>query len=115
MAKYANQRTAILEKIPHYEKKLKDRGINKARIFRTVDFSNLNNIPIQILDETEWVFGTTLHKLAVRYYGSGQFYWLIGLVNNKPTDAHYSIGDVVLIPGEPAYLDSLLGDPDVQF
>ena len=115
MAKYSNLRTAMLENIEHYDKKLEDRGIKKALIHRTVDFSNLKDVRIQILDEIEWTVGTTLHRLAVRYYGTGEFYWVIGLVNNKPTDAHYEIGDVIIIPGEPEYLDSLLGDPDVQF
>jgi hypothetical protein len=115
MAKYSNLKTGILKDVPHYEKKLADRGIKQARIYRTMDFSKLKGINIPVLDETEWVVGTSLHKLAVRYYGSGEFYWVIGLVNNKPTDAHYNIGDIVVIPGEAAFIDSLLGEPDVQF
>ena len=34
-------------------------------------------------------------------------FWMIGLFNNKPTDAHYAYGDIVLIPidGDRLYRD----------
>ena len=42
--------------------------------------------------------GDKLYKLAHRYYGSSGFFWIIAMFNNKPTDAHYNYGDIVLIP-----------------
>ena len=28
-----------------------------------------------------------------------KYWWIIARYNNKPTDAHYTVGDEVLIPG----------------
>ena len=45
-----------------------------------------------------WSHGDRLWKLAAEHYGDGRLFWLIGLVNSKPTDSHYTLGDLVLIP-----------------
>ncbi len=48
--------------------------------------------------EHVWKHGDKLYKLASTYYGDKSLFWIIGLFNNKPTDAHYSYGDVVYVP-----------------
>lgn len=45
-----------------------------------------------------WSKGDRLFKISARYYGQTKYWWLIGLWNSKPTDAHYSYGDVIEIP-----------------
>ena len=45
-----------------------------------------------------WTVGTKLWKLADEHYGDGNLYWIIGLFNGRPTDAHWNIGDTVSIP-----------------
>ena len=37
-------------------------------------------------------------KLAARYYGDSKLWWIIGWFNEKPTEGHLKIGDIVLIP-----------------
>ena len=37
-------------------------------------------------------------KIAADNYGDGRLYWIIGLYNEKPTDAHWQVGDIVYIP-----------------
>ncbi len=48
--------------------------------------------------EVVWQSNTKLWKLAEAHYGDPQFWWVIALYNNKPTDAHFVLGDIVLIP-----------------
>lgn len=48
--------------------------------------------------EHVWSHGDKLYKLAHRYFGDRNLFWLIGLFNNKPTDSHYTYGDVIYIP-----------------
>lgn len=45
-----------------------------------------------------WGVGDRLYKLADQYYGDSSLWWIIAKFNNKPTESHFSVGDVVLIP-----------------
>jgi nucleoid-associated protein YgaU len=45
-----------------------------------------------------WKRGDRLSKYAEKYYNNSQLWWVIALYNNKPTDAHFTIGDVFYIP-----------------
>ena len=42
--------------------------------------------------------GDRMYKYASQYYGSTSYWWVIAWYNNKPTDAHYKIGDPIYIP-----------------
>jgi hypothetical protein len=44
--------------------------------------------------------GDKLYKFAYEYYGNVDYWWIIAWYNNKPTDAHFKIGDIVYIPKE---------------
>ena len=33
-----------------------------------------------------------------KYYGDAEYWWLIAWYNNKPTESHFKLGDVVYIP-----------------
>ena len=84
-----------------YEELLESRGIKSIEHYRTKRFDNLNIRDIRCLRHT-WSYGDTLHKLAVNFYGDAESWWVIGLANGKPTDAHYKVGDVILIPINPS-------------
>lgn len=45
-----------------------------------------------------WNRGDRFYKLAYKYYGSGEYWWIIAWFNRAPTEAHVKIGDVVYIP-----------------
>jgi hypothetical protein len=45
-----------------------------------------------------WRRGDRLSKYAEKYYSDPQLWWVIALYNNKPTDAHFTIGDIFYIP-----------------
>jgi hypothetical protein len=47
-----------------------------------------------------YTMGDRLYKFAYEYYGDVDYWWIIAWYNNKPTDAHFKIGDVVYIPRE---------------
>ena len=42
--------------------------------------------------------GDKMYKFAFKYYGSTSYWWVIAWYNNKPTDAHFKIGDFVYVP-----------------
>tara|TARA_R110001592_G_scaffold46371_2_gene147581 strand:+ start:1680 stop:2009 length:330 start_codon:yes stop_codon:yes gene_type:complete len=60
-----------------------------SRDFTTNEYSTTEHV---------WSHGDKLYKLADRFFGDKSLFWIIGLFNNKPTDAHYSYGDIVYVP-----------------
>jgi len=47
-----------------------------------------------------YTMGDRLYKFAYEYYGDVDYWWIIAWYNNKPTDTHFNIGDIVYIPRE---------------
>ena len=77
------------------------REIESLQFYKNQEFSRdflSNNYSVE---EIVWSHGDKLYKLAHRFYGDRNLFWIIGLFNNKPTDSHYSYGDVVYIPLNP--------------
>jgi hypothetical protein len=52
------------------------------------------------LDTVEKIFsiGDKMYKYAHEIYDDAAYWWIIAWFNNKPTDTHWNIGDVVHIP-----------------
>ena len=42
--------------------------------------------------------GDKVYKYAYELYGDTEYWWIIAWFNNKPTDTHCSIGDIIHIP-----------------
>lgn len=60
---------------------------------------------VNIKTTTEiWKRGDRLYKYAEKYYSNPELWWIIAMYNNKPTDAHFIIGDVFYIPTDLANL-----------
>ena len=58
-------------------------------------------------ESVRWQTGDRLEKIASQAYGDGSYWWIIARYNNKPTDAHYAVGDQVLIPKPFSVIRSL--------
>ena len=100
MPKYLDQNKATITDNLLFEI-LERRGRKKIVINRTKNFKDLQGYEFDIMAEHEWSSTDKLFKLSQRYYGTMDYWWVIGLVNNKPTDANCKIGDVLLIPKNP--------------
>jgi hypothetical protein len=107
MPKYPNNDSAIINNDSYFEIK-EARGIKVLKIKRTKTFEGLLGHEFAIMEEHVWSSTDKLFKLSQKYYGNSQFWWIIGLVNGRPTDAHYSIGDIVNIPSKPNQIMELL-------
>ena len=101
MPKYINNEKGIIEE-DHYQNLKDERGIKRLTIQRTKTFENLQGLEFDVLREHVWSKTDKLHHLSRKYYGTNEYWWVIGLVNNKPTDGHYEIGDILKIPKKPS-------------
>ena len=52
------------------------------------------------LNTIEKIFsiGDRMYQYAYEIYGSVDYWWIIAWFNNKPTDAHIKVGEVIHIP-----------------
>ena len=107
MPKYKNERIARLD-VPEYKDIFENKGVKFLDIRRTVDFENITNLNIPVKLTHTWTQGDTLYRLSYLYYGVYKYWWTIALLNNKPTDAHYELGDQVLIPNNPENIISFM-------
>lgn len=100
MPKYPNNRNAVLTEQSHSQI-LEKRGLKKLTFKRSKSFEKLVGLEFDLREEHVWSQGDNLLKLSYRYYGSPDFWWVIGIVNGKPTDANFAIGDIVYIINNP--------------
>ena len=98
-ARYKNQDlfTNTEKSYRHY---LKSRGLASISQFNTAKFKhptvqdvkNFNTIP------HVWSTGDRYFKLAHEFYGDARMWWVVALFNQKPTEFHLKLGDIVYIP-----------------
>jgi len=107
MPSISKNRAAILSSDLYFEV-FERKGVKFLRIRRTSTFDRLQGHEFDVSSEHSWTKGDSLLKLSHKYYGDTKFWWVIGLLNSKPTDAHFSIGDVTYIPANPYHVAELL-------
>ena len=100
MPDYYNNDNTALNDSEVYEHIFESRGIESITQHRTKTFEKLKTISLKVKSHY-WRQGDTLHRIAIKYYGGPINWWKIGLINGKPTDGHYKMGDKVLIPINP--------------
>ena len=107
MPLYSTRQPLISLNKQNLEQLLDIRELENITVYRNYTFSsNFKEKDYDVIEHI-WSQGDKLNKLAHRYYGNREMFWMIGLFNKKPTDAHYTYGDIVLIPvdGQELYRD----------
>lgn len=107
MPKFLNDQEAILDSDLYYSV-FEKRGIKFITIRRTKDFKPLTTVDVEVKNDHTWSYGDSLGKLSLKYYGTLEYWWVIGVLNGKPTDSHCSIGDVLSIPRSPVVVAEAL-------
>ena len=84
-----------------YQELLDKRHVKKIKQYMSSDLASPNKV-ISKPHITEvkhiWRTGDRYFKLAYKYYGDSELWWLIAWYNEKPTENEVSLGDVVVIP-----------------
>jgi nucleoid-associated protein YgaU len=98
--RYKNQRVFINDS-EAYIRYLKGRGLKQIKQYSTpkmfyprdvnsaANFDTLKHI---------WGTGDKYFKLADEYYQDPTMWWVIAFYNQKPTEFHIKLGDVIFIP-----------------
>lgn len=89
-------------------------GAKKIDHYGTIKFGKPDDV--NFLDNITYVshiysVGDRLSNIAYKYYKDAKLWWVIAWFNNKPTDFHCKIGDVINIPEPlPEVLAQAYGD-----
>ena len=84
-----------------------DRGIKKLLQFGTPSMPHptAEQISGLTIKGHIWQLGDRYYKLAAKYYANPKYWWVIAWYNQKPTESHVKMGDIIDIPMP---LDSVL-------
>ncbi len=95
-----DKRKIIKNSFSLYEKTLEKRDVKFINQYTTPEIAKdiLLKSKDFIYSYHIWAHGDRLYKLADSYYGDSKLWWVIGLINQKPTESHFAVGDLVLIP-----------------
>ena len=98
--RYKNQRVFIND-TESYKKYLKKRGLKQIKQYNTPKMFYPTDVQSrQGFTTVEYIWGTgdKYFKLADEYYGDPTMWWVIAFYNQKPTESHVKLGDVMFIP-----------------
>ncbi len=97
--RYMNQKV-FENKVESYKRYLKSRGLQQIHQFNTPKFKYPSDNDAKNISTINhiWSGGDRYFKLAYKYYGDPEFWWVIAFYNQKPTEFHLNFGDVVYIP-----------------
>ena len=107
--RYLGSKKALLDSDVYIEK-LKERGRENVQILRTTTFKNLKGKNYEVTFYGLWSHSSSLHKISQESYGTMEYWWTIALINNKPTDQHFEIGDEIYIPNNPSLIKNTIGE-----
>jgi nucleoid-associated protein YgaU len=97
--RYSN-RNIFQNGLEQYENTLRQRNVRLINQYETPVFNFPTAQEIKNLKTVEhiWSPGDKFFKLSYQYYGDARDWWVIAKFNNKPTESHVSLGDIILIP-----------------
>ena len=99
MPKYYYEKK-IIDKSTPYEPLLNDRDLKYVDLYTEgikikIDYSKIS------YRKHIWSKSDNLFRLANTYYNDKNMWWIIAFYNQKPTDAHFTIGEEIYIPVRP--------------
>ena len=98
--RYKNQ-TVFTNVAEAYRRYLqKTRGIDQINQFNTPIFRHPTSQDLKNFKRIShiWQTGDRYFKLADEYYSDPEMWWVIALYNQKPTEFHVDLGDIIYVP-----------------
>lgn len=99
MSRYRNSEV-VINNASFYKNIFKDRAKVFIEHFKTYEFYDLKEEDLRdlVVEYKIWSLGDRLHKFAHEAYGDSGLWWILAWFNQRPTDAHFKIGDKIAIP-----------------
>jgi len=83
-----------------FEKTFRDRGVPLIRHYETPNMGYPSAGDMMGIETNThvWKLGDRFFKLAHKYYGDPELWWVIAWFNKTPTEGHLRLGDIIAIP-----------------
>ena len=83
-----------------YKEHFEGRAVNFIHQYTTPILNHPTIDEVQSLNEINhiWTQGDRFYKLAHKYYNDSKLWWVIAWYNQKPTENHFQLGDIVYVP-----------------
>ena len=99
----ANRYDGVPERINReemYKDSLEKRGVKHIIQFKTFNMRHPTASQLSRITQVShtWALGDRYYKLAHKHYGDSRWWWIIAWFNQKPTESHVELGQVVNIP-----------------
>ena len=90
MSNRYDNRTIFYDQEALYEEVFEARNVTGIRHYDSATFRYPNSQELSALIKKQhiWKAGDRYFKLSIENYGSAQYWWLIALFNQKPTEAN---------------------------
>jgi len=94
------KREILINKSRLYKRKAKSKNLNFFRQYNSMKLNTLTPDDVAELTVIDhlWKSGDRYYKLAYKYYGSTDLWFLLAWFNKRPTDHHVTLGTPVRIP-----------------
>ena len=98
--RYNNQNVFVNSKEAYERYLKKTRGMKEITQFNTPKFKYPTNVDRAQFNSIKhiWTTGDRYFKLASKYYSDPTMWWVIAFYNQKPTEFHAKLGDIIYIP-----------------
>ncbi len=108
--RYENRRQVIND-LERYKALFQKRGVNFINMYKTPVLKHLTEEEIAELTvlSHRWTSRDTFYKMAHQYYGDPTMWWVIAWFNQKPTDSHPILGEIIYVPTPLDEILSLYG------
>ena len=83
-----------------YAEQRRRRGRYTIKQYTTPYFKEPTPKEMEAIDTVQhtWIHGDRFYKLAHKFYGNSQFWWVIARFNRMPTESHVEVGNSIFIP-----------------
>tara|TARA_A100001391_G_scaffold104198_2_gene69570 strand:- start:820 stop:1173 length:354 start_codon:yes stop_codon:yes gene_type:complete len=106
MTRYVGRTIFINDDDGYQETLLDKRDLEQITQYSTARFYYPSVQEIQKMNVSTRVWSATskMYNLAHEIYGDPRLWWLIGWFNQKPTEAHWNVGDIIYIPNDTSQI-----------
>ena len=109
--RYENRGRIELTKSDMFKQLKTRRNLDSVSLIATVNYGNISDTDLEDIEYESyiWTRGDRFYKLAGDFYDSHDYWWVIAIFNNAPTEHHIQIGEEIFIPRSPETVADLLG------
>tara|TARA_R110000824_G_scaffold100061_1_gene237836 strand:+ start:299 stop:637 length:339 start_codon:yes stop_codon:yes gene_type:complete len=93
-------RTIFFNQEPIYDTLFEERHVKGIRHYGTPRLKYPTAKEMQKLAKKGhvWAVGDRFYKLSIENYGSAQYWWIIAMFNQLPTDTDVQVGTLIQVP-----------------